>query len=367
MNYSRISLDDVYCFDVETETWEYMEAVQGLQPLPLGRGGHSIFCADGKLYSYGGWNAEITYNQTICFDLATREWNDPDIYNDVPRWNHSAIMVEAIPSWKYFIFGGESAYFSEGAARSFGQCVDTACYLELDSMKWTTIAPESGEKPPVREYSSMVYDADESRLIVFGGWNTGWLDDLYVLNVSKVVGPPYAISSVEPQLSQMSGGVNLVIKGVGFRDNNCQVYFTCGKDVPAIPNKNSLFVPGVFVSETEIHCQSPNFALHGPKEAMVQLMMSNKDLTTTACDFQFFLNTRAAKSLAFGTGLLPDMQIGEPVEFYIQARNDNGENRTSGLDEFTVAIKTKPTDETPAVDIPCTVTDKDDGSYSVVY
>jgi len=107
-------------------------------------------------------------------------------------------MVEAIPSWKYFIFGGESEYFSEGAARSFGACQDTACYLDLESMKWQTIAPESKEKPQVREYSSMVYDADESRLIIFGGWNTGWLNDLYLLNVSKVVGPPYAISSIEP-------------------------------------------------------------------------------------------------------------------------------------------------------------------------
>jgi len=62
LNYSRISLDDVYCFDVETETWEYLEAIIGLQPLPLGRGGHSIFCAGNKLYSYGGWNAEATYN-----------------------------------------------------------------------------------------------------------------------------------------------------------------------------------------------------------------------------------------------------------------------------------------------------------------
>lgn len=206
MNYSRISLDDVYTFDVETETWEYLEAVVGLQPLPLGRGGHSIFCAGNKLYSYGGWNAEATYNTTICFDLDTHEWSDPDIYNDKPRWNHSAIMVEAIPAWKYFIFGGESEYFSEGASRSFGACQDTACYLDLESMKWQTIVPENKEKPPVREYSSMVYDSDESRLIIFGGWNTGWLNDLYLLNVSKVVGPPYAISSVEPQMAQISGG-----------------------------------------------------------------------------------------------------------------------------------------------------------------
>lgn len=83
-------------------------------PLPEGRGGHSLFAIDDKLYSYGGWNSETQYNNVIIFDLNTQEWSDPDIYNDVSRWNHSAVMVEAIPSWKYFIFGGESTNFNEG-------------------------------------------------------------------------------------------------------------------------------------------------------------------------------------------------------------------------------------------------------------
>lgn len=68
--------------------------------------------------------------------------------------------------------------------------------------------------------------------------------------------------------------------------------------------------------------------------------MSNKDLTTSWCDFSFFLNTRAHKSLCFGTGLMNDMAVGEPIEFLIQARNDNGVNRQSGRDDFAVKIMT---------------------------
>jgi dynein heavy chain len=62
--------------------------------------------------------------------------------------------------------------------------------------------------------------------------------------------------------------------------------------------------------------------------------MSNKDLTTTYCDFSFFMNTRAQKSLCFGTGLLTEMSTEDPIEFLIQARNDNGANRESGRDTF---------------------------------
>jgi dynein heavy chain len=364
LNYARVSLDDIYTFDLEEQVWERIEPVQGLQPLPPGRGGHSIFIYEDKLYSYGGWNAEFNYNNVIVFDLHTKEWNDPDIYNEISRWNHSAIMVEAIPSWKYFIMGGESGTFHEGQPRAFGACVDTACFLDIKELRWSTIQPEGKEKPASREYSSMAYDSDDARLIVFGGWNSGWLNDLYTLNVSKIVGPPYAIESIDPPLSQLTGNVPLKITGVGFRDNSPMVYFTVGKTPTDVPSRNSVHVPGVYVSETEMTALSPNFIAHGPREAVVQLSMSSKDLTTTFCDFSFFLNTRAHKSLCFGTGLLPDMAVGEPVEFLIQARNDSGANRESGRDVFTVSITTN---DDPAEEVEATIRDSDDGQYHVTY
>jgi len=52
------------------------------------------------------------------------------------------------------------------------------------------------------------------------------------------------------------------------------------------------------------------------------------------------MNTRALKSLCFGPGLLKEQAVGEPVEFIIQARNDEGQNRKSGRDVFQVTIKT---------------------------
>lgn len=46
------------------------------------------------------------------------------------------------------------------------------------------------------------------------------------------------------------------------------------------------------------------------------------------------MNTRAAKSLCYGTGILEDQAINETTQFVIQARNDNSENRQSGRDAF---------------------------------
>ena len=140
-------------------------------------------------------------------------------------------MVEAIPSWKYFIFGGESTDYGEAQPRAFGDLVNTACFLDINSMRWAPIHPEDEVAPKPREYSGFSYDAKDSRLIVFGGWNNRWLNDIYALNVSKIVGPSYAVTSCEPTTSQLSGGTVVTVRGCGFKDQNIRVFFTAG-DMP---------------------------------------------------------------------------------------------------------------------------------------
>lgn len=75
------------------------------------------------------------------------------------------------------------------------------------------------------------------------------------------------------------------------------------------------------------------------------------------------MNTRAYKSLAYGPGLLGEGSIGHQTEFVIQARNDMGENRKSGRDNFQVRIiKTVDNSE-----LQNQVIDKDNGQYVVKY
>lgn len=200
LNYARTAFADIYSFDLETKTWHEYVPIPQPQPPPIGRGGNSIFVIDDKLYSYGGWNSESQFTNLIVFDLQTCEWNDPDIFNGVARWNHAAVMVEAIPSWKYFIFGGESTDFGEAQPRTFGACVNTSCFMDLENFRWQEIMPEDEERPSPREYAAMSYDENNRRLVVFGGWHNGWLNDLYTLDVSKIVGPSYAITSIDPPL-----------------------------------------------------------------------------------------------------------------------------------------------------------------------
>lgn len=43
-------------------------------------------------------------------------------------------MVPAIPSWKYFIFGGSIGNFEEGGNRTVSQLSDSSYVLDIKSM-----------------------------------------------------------------------------------------------------------------------------------------------------------------------------------------------------------------------------------------
>ncbi len=63
------------------------------------------------------------------------------------------------------------------------------------------------------------------------------------------------------------------------------------------------------------------------------------DLTITSAEFTYFLNTKADQTICFGPGLLEDNHVDAEAMFFIQARNAEGINRTTGADEFRVKIK----------------------------
>lgn len=103
-------------------------------------------------------------------------------------------------------------------------------------MSWMTIKTEDWDQdggpfvPPEREYASMVYDQKNYRVVIFGGWANEWLSDVYALNVSSIVGPPYAITEILPSLGQLTGGTTIILKGVGFKDTgDIKVRFSVGK------------------------------------------------------------------------------------------------------------------------------------------
>ncbi len=51
-----------------------------------------------------------------------------------------------------------------------------------------------------------------SQLVLFGGWGDEWLDDLYGLDVSGIVGPPYAVQKLIPATGPISGKTRVSVR-----------------------------------------------------------------------------------------------------------------------------------------------------------
>ena len=65
-----------------------------------------------------------------------------------------------------------------------------------------------------REDTAMAYDSKTCRLVFFGGWSNRWPGDTWVLNVSTIIGPPYACMGVSPDIGPVAGDTTLNISGI---------------------------------------------------------------------------------------------------------------------------------------------------------
>lgn len=333
VDYKRVAFNDIYELDIENEyKWEKI-ATNGTPPEP--RGGHiaSILANRDQLIIFGGWNFSTQFQNTFIFNINTKTWDDPDLTHEIPKWNLGGIMAPSIPSEKYFIFGGTVGNFPEGSNRTSTRFSDDTWYLEVNKMEWMPVQLEEKTKPKARESPACFYTEENQRLYIFGGWANNWLNDMWVLPVGAITGPPYALTDIKPAIGPLTGKTKVIITGAGFKESYgpITVHFSTAKA--------SLEEPGTFRSETEVECETPSFEKQGPRKVDVRLNFGNYDVTITKVEFTYFLNTKADQTIAFGPGLLHDNAVGVETMFYIQSRNIDGKNRESGSDEFVIKIR----------------------------
>ncbi len=86
----------------------------------------------------------------------------------------NATMIHDPPGGRMIVFGGlddEHHYSNEVSA------------FEISTGTWSTLSP-TGERPAGRSYHAAVFDPVQRRMIVFGGWASGILDDVWQLSLS---------------------------------------------------------------------------------------------------------------------------------------------------------------------------------------
>jgi dynein heavy chain len=352
--YTRTMFNDLYSLDTVAMEWSKITA-SGKLPDP--RSNHATISIRDQLFVLGGRSFTETFDDLYVLDLEAMKWSqEKSVTTPEPLYNHSGVGCMAVPTWKAFFFGGRTGgYTTEEDTRKYS---DQILVLDADNMQWME-PPITGQAPSAREDTTLVYDSKNSRMIVFGGWSDDLHSDIHSLDVSMIVGPPYAVMGIVPQIGPVDGGSEVIIQGVGFEDTPMiTVRFAFGK------GDTFAEAPGVFVSPTEIKCTTPNFEELGPRKVDVRISMKGDAMTTTKTSYTFFENTKADNCVVFGPGCRGELAVGIPTQVVIQAVDGAGQARTSGGDSFTVEVcNTASGAMVGDIDIK----DNDDGTYLITY
>ncbi|OAY82431.1 Acyl-CoA-binding domain-containing protein 4 [Ananas comosus] len=190
----RSLLNDLHILDLETMTWDDIEAI-GIPPSP--RSGHVAAChAERYLLIFGGGSHATCFNDLHVLDLQTMEWSRPKQQGLVPgpRAGHAGATIGE--SW-YIVGGGDN---KTGASETL--------VLNMSALVWSVVTTVQGRVPLATEGLSLVpctYNGEDF-LVSFGGYNGRYSNDVYVLKPSHksdieskmVDGPVSQPDSVNP-------------------------------------------------------------------------------------------------------------------------------------------------------------------------
>ena len=264
-----------------------------------------------------------------------------------------------------FIFGGSVGVPNSNDALE-GDYSNDLLILDTGPHKDWHIPTIAGPIPAPRASSCLAFDVKGSRLMFFGGWANHWLDDMYVLDVGNIVGPPYAVTAVTPNEGPITGGGIVYIDGIDF-DNRPPIVCRFATREFAVD------VDGEFVSPTTLKCRVPDFSMAPGSNgqaagtaAVVQVRVSlrNDSFTTTFQNYSYFAVTDANNCVAFGPALTHGARAKIPANFAIAALDTNGKQRTTGGDAFEVTASYED-DTTAGEGIPTTIRDNENGTYAV--
>ena len=250
-----------------------------------------------------------------------------------------AEAIESVPNDHMFFFGGQKSPREFSNLVSVMECKhsetgshEAGDYQHNLSLTWESKWTLAGAPPPAREDAGCCYDPNSCNLIFFGGWRQKWWNDLCLLNVAGVVGPPYAVMSTEPNTGPLTGGTPLVLRGLRFKESPLvSVRFTDGK-------KSEATVSGQFVSETELVCKSPDFSKFGAFDVVVRVSIGGDPFTVNETFFSYYANTSAKKCICYGPGLRQGNVAGQICTFLVQAKDVGGKLRTTGDDPIDVTL-----------------------------
>ncbi|SBT71328.1 dynein heavy chain, putative [Plasmodium malariae] len=416
--YDRSSYNDLYEYNILNNEW-LLRSCKG--SIPFQRYGHISFINGNNLFILGGTNSEVSFNDMYSCNLKKSEWSEVDFsYSfNVSKVFCRSVLVESIDRNIIFIFGGYNIISDEKGNRKIEynnielnmlKLYDT---FKLEELKYNVVKSKEGTKSSDSgPYDSITTTAQNKNGIMYGNninhliegekkkgerGDTGERDEkseksdmhedvtptnitfcsitydfvdsnliitdskkkIYIMNISRIIGPKYAIFSLWPRYCDIDGNKKILVRGKGFNnEGKIVVKFKSGEV--------NLFSEGIYINENNIYTIAPN-AKNKIKNNIcdVQLSINDKCYTTNSCALEYYYNIDPKNTLIFGTGLLEPVCLKEENIFFLIARNSLNENKKIGGDKFQISIIYEQENESHSLKY--SVYDVNNGFYIVKY
>ncbi|CRG96277.1 dynein heavy chain, putative [Plasmodium gallinaceum] len=392
--YDRNSYNDLYEYNILNNEWT-LRPCKGSNPSK--RYGHISFINGNNLFILGGTNAEISFNDMYSCDLKKNEWSEVDFsYSfNVAKVFCRSVLVESIDRNIIFIFGGCNIISDEKGNRKIEynniklNMLKLYDNFKLEELKYSLIKrkeniknncdynSKSGsdmnylreEEEKKKNDKSDTYEDSMSTNIIFSSISYDFIDSnliitdskkkIYVMNISKIIGPKYAIFNLSPKYCDINGNKKILLKGKGFTNE--------GRIIVKYKSENvNLYSDGIYINENNIYTVAPNAKNKiTNKICEVQLSINDKCYTTNNCILEYYYNIDPKNTLVFGTGLLEPVCLKENNFFFLIARNSLNENKKIGGDKFQISIVYE--DKNEKHNLKYLVYDINNGFYIVKY
>ena len=153
------AFNDTWAYDPAANTWTNLEP-SGDVPSAREQYSMAYDSGTGKVIVFGGYDPKTGYGlaDTWAYDPAANTWTNLNPSGDALGKRWGASMVYDPSSGKMILFGGPSGPSEIGGTWAYDPAANT----------WTNLKP-SGDVPPATIFQSMIYDARDKKVILFGG------------------------------------------------------------------------------------------------------------------------------------------------------------------------------------------------------
>jgi hypothetical protein len=185
----REFLNDVWAFDLESHTWSQF---QPPDPKPNKRyGTAAIFDPRARaLVNFAGFTDDGRFDDTWAFEPDTNRWTDisPATGHPLRRCLHNGIYDSR--QHRFLVYGGQNSGTAQHDIWAF----------DLETPGWTELTPT--QSPDGRWFAATAYDPVNHRVIMFGGerdQGQGNTDELWAFDLSANTWSPLTTEGIVPQ------------------------------------------------------------------------------------------------------------------------------------------------------------------------